>query len=117
MMVFELPGGLFFTQFLLSIGGGSERLQPKTSKEAHAAVTYYTNNKKRMNYAYYRKEGYFIGSGTIESGAKRIGELRWKEAGARWTKNGAVHTAKARTAWLRNQWEPIVSRRSLPLAA
>ena len=26
MMVFELPGGLFFTQFLLSIGGGSERL-------------------------------------------------------------------------------------------
>ncbi len=90
---------------------------PTTSKEAHAAVTYYTNNKKRMNYAHYRKEGYFIGSGTIESGVKRIGELRLKEAGARWTRDGAVHTAKARGAWLGNQWDAIVSRRSLPLAA
>lgn len=91
--------------------------EPTTSKKAHAAVTYYTNNKKRMNYAHYRKEGYFIGSGTIESGAKRIGELRLKEAGARWTRNGAVHTAKTRAAWLGNQWEDIVYRRSLPLAA
>ena len=91
--------------------------KPATSEAAHAAVTFYTNNKKRMNYARYRKEGYFIGSGTIESAAKRLGELRLKEAGARWTRNGAVHTAKARAAWLGGQWDTIVSRRSLPLAA
>ena len=90
---------------------------PATSEAAHAAVTFYTNNQKRMNYARYRKEGYFIGSGTIESAAKRLGELRLKEVGARWTRNGAVHTAKARAAWLGGQWDTIVSRRSLPLAA
>ena len=65
-----------------------------------------------MDYARFREEGYFIGSGTIESAAKRLGELRLKEAGARWTKNGAIHTAKARAAWLGDQWAPIVSRRS-----
>jgi hypothetical protein len=90
-----------------------------TAEAARAAVTFYTNNIDRMDYARFRKEGYFIGSGTIESAAKRLGELRLKEAGARWTRDGAVHTAKARAAWLGQDWEPIVSKRSssvLPLA-
>jgi len=94
--------------------------KPVVSEAVHAAVSFYTNNKERMDYARFREEGYFIGSGTIESAAKRLGELRLKEAGARWTRNGAVFTAKARAAWLGEQWMPIVSRRSnhtLPLAA
>ena len=85
----------------------------------HTTLTFYTNNKKRMDYARFRRDGYFIGSGTIESAAKRLGELRLKEAGACWTQQGAVHTAKARAAWLGDQWNPILSRRSirsLPLA-
>jgi len=90
------------------------------SEAVHATISFYTNNKKRMDYARFREEGYFIGSGTIESAAKRLGELRLKEAGARWTRDGAVFTAKARAAWLSEQWTPILSRRSndcLPLAA
>ena len=89
------------------------------SKAVHAAVSFYTNNKERMDYARFREEGYFIGSGTIESAAKRLGELRLKEAGARWTRDGAVFTAKARAAWLSKQWMPIVAKRSydiMPLA-
>jgi hypothetical protein len=90
-----------------------------TSTVAGAAITFYTNNIDRMDYARFRKEGYFIGSGTIESAAKRLGELRLKVAGARWTRDGAVHTAKARAAWLSQQWEPIVAKRccrNLPVA-
>jgi hypothetical protein len=60
--------------------------QAATSKVACAAVTFYTNNIERMDYARLREEGYFIGSGTIESAAKRLGALRLKEAGARWTR-------------------------------
>jgi len=93
--------------------------KPGMSDAIHTVVTFYTNNKKRMDYARFQAEGYFIGSGTIESAAKRVGELRLKEAGARWTEEGAVATAKARAAWLGDQWNPIVSRRSrqeLPLA-
>jgi len=51
-----------------------------------------------------------------KTGTLTAGELRLKEAGARWSRDGAVHTAKARSAWLGEQWYPIVSRRSLPLA-
>ena len=53
-----------------------------------------------MNYAEYRKKGYAIGSGTVESACKQIATARLKIAGARWIIDGAVATAKARAAWL-----------------
>lgn len=71
-----------------------------------------------MQYALFRLHGYFIGSGTVESAGKQISALRLKRAGARWSEQGAVQTAKARAAWLSGHWEDIASRRAaLPLAA
>lgn len=67
---------------------------------AQRAVTYYTNNQHRMDYAAYRYKGYWIGSGTVESACKQIATARLKIAGARWTLSGAIATAKARAAWL-----------------
>jgi hypothetical protein len=84
--------------------------QPATSTVANAAVTFYTNNIDRMDYARFRKEGYFIGSETMESAVKRLGELRLKVAGARWTRDGTVHTAKARAARLSQQWVSLVAK-------
>ncbi len=78
----------------------------------HQAVTYFTNNQKRMDYARFRQQGYFIGSGTVESGGKQISGLRLKRAGARWTEPGAVATAKARAAWLSGQWDILASKRA-----
>ena len=84
----------------------------------HQAVTYFTNNQQRMDYARFRQKGYFIGSGTVESGGKQISGLRLKRAGARWTEHGAVATAKARAAWLSRHWDILASQRAaLPLAA
>jgi hypothetical protein len=37
-----------------------------------------------MRYAYFRQQGYQIGSGTIESSAKQIGMTRMKVPGAIW---------------------------------
>jgi hypothetical protein len=70
------------------------------AEAAQRAVTYYTNNQHRMDYAEYRKKGYWIGSGTVESACKQIATARLKIAGARWTISGAIATAKARAAWL-----------------
>ena len=81
---------------------------------AQDALSYYCNNQDRMDYAYYREQGYFIGSGTVESACKQIVSLRLKRSGARWTKSGASATAKARTAWLSNQWDELAAP---PLAA
>lgn len=87
---------------------------------AHKAVTYFTNNRHRMDYPTYRAKGYQIGSGTIESGCKQIVTQRLKVAGAIWNVDNAIKTAKARAALLGGQWDTITSRRehlSLPLAA
>lgn len=90
---------------------------PAAEKAIHDAVSYFTNNQKRMDYARFRQQGYFIGSGTVESAGKQIASLRLKRAGARWTKTGAVATAKARAVWLSKQWDDLAARRaSLPLA-
>jgi hypothetical protein len=73
---------------------------PAASQVAHKAVTYYTHNLDRMQYAAFREQGYWIGSGTVESACKQIATARLKISGARWSLKGAVATAKARAAWL-----------------
>lgn len=101
---------IFTCQQLASISAA----QPAVQK----AVSYFTNNQKRMDYARFREQGYFIGSGTVESGGKQISGLRLKRAGARWTQPGAVATAKARAAWLSGQWDVLASKRaSLAMAS
>lgn len=93
-----------------------QQLSSQATTAVHKAVTYFTNNQKRMDYARFRQQGYFIGSGTVESGGKQISGLRLKRAGARWTERGALLTAKARAAWLSGTWEVLAAKRaSLPL--
>jgi hypothetical protein len=74
---------------------------------AQKAITYYTNNEKRMDYARFRQQGYLIGSGTIESACKQIAASRLKCSGARWTLPGVIATAKARAAWLSKTWDSL----------
>lgn len=91
---------------------------PQAGQAAQKALTYYTNNQHRMDYASFRDAGYMIGSGTVESACKQIVSQRLKRPGARWTEAGARLTAKARAAWLSGQWNHLVHLRShLPLAA
>ena len=85
--------------------------------EARKAVTYFSNNINRMRYDQFRAAGFMIGSGTVESACKQIVTQRLKLPGAQWIVPGAVHTAKARSAWLSGSWRSLCDRRSaLPLA-
>lgn len=95
-----------------------QQLAPQATTAVHKAVTYFSNNQKRMDYARFRKLAYFIGSGTVESGGKQISTLRLKRSGARWSERGALLTAKARAAWLSGSWDLLASKRAaLSLAA
>lgn len=90
---------------------------PQAGTVAQKAVTYYTNNQHRLDYARFREAGYLIGSGTVESGCKQIVTKRLKVSGARWTEDGACATAKARASWLSGYWLNLSVRRGqLPLA-
>ena len=83
-------------------------LKPKDDP-AQQAVTYYRNNRQRMDYPTYRAQDYQIGSGTMESGCKRVGLERLKIAGARWTDDGARLVAKARATYLSGDWDKLNS--------
>lgn len=73
-------------------------------------ANYFDQHKERMRYDYFRKQGFQIGSGTIESAAKQIGLMRMKVPGAIWNVDSARKVAKARAAYLSDRWQ------SLPLA-
>ena len=80
---------------------------PQVRSWAEKAITYYTHNEKRMDYARFRQQGYLIGSGTIESACKQIAAPRLKRSGARWSLPGVIATAKARAAWLSKTWDQL----------
>lgn len=84
--------------------------QPGAATAVQKAITYFSNNRERMDYKRFREQGYQIGSGTVESACKQIGTQRLKRPGARWSAEGARLTAKARATWLSNQWDALVAQ-------
>jgi hypothetical protein len=79
---------------------------------AQKAVTYFTHNQHRMDYPIHRKSGYQIGSGTMESAAKQTVAERMKVTGAIWNLDSARLVAKARAAFLSDQWDDLAARRT-----
>ena len=57
-------------------------------KGATKAVAYFRKNKSRMNYNEYRANGWFIGSGVVESACKTVVGARFKQSGMFWSKKG-----------------------------
>lgn len=89
---------------LESIGGLAGQ-----APEAQEALTYLTNNQERMRYATYRAQGLQIGSGSMESGCKYVIGARLKQAGMRWSRQGAQAVAKARAWWKSGRWEEALA--------
>jgi len=56
--------------------------QDRGGETVQKALTYFSNNRQRMDYAASRAKGCQIGSGSIESGCKQIGMQRMKVPGA-----------------------------------
>lgn len=71
---------------------------PDQLKEAQAQIAYLQNHHPFMNYAQYRRRGWFIGSGAVESGCKLIVGQRCKHSGMHWTIPGARNILTMRSA-------------------
>lgn len=81
----------------------------KGSEAAASLIQYYTTNESRMDYAYYATLGCgIIGSGAIESAHKTLVQRRLKQAGQRWSWNGAQNMLNLRTARLNNDWGKVI---------
>lgn len=85
-----------------------------TQDSARRAITYFFNNRHRMRYPEYRAQGYHIGSGTIESGCKRVIGARLKQAGMKWRVVGARQVIKARATHLSGEWDDFCDQRETP---
>ena len=64
-----------------------------------------------MNYPAYREQGLQIGSGTIESGCKRVVKARLDQAGMSWYVEGARAVLKARADYLSGQCDDFWKNR------
>jgi hypothetical protein len=93
-----------------------DHLQPLAASvpEAQRAITYFTHNQTRMDYARYRQLGLQIGSGTIESACKHLIAARLKQAGMRWQTENARCLAKLRARLKSNRWAQTLALRPLP---
>lgn len=76
-------------------------------------ITYFTNNKERMHYNEYRKNGYHIGSGTVESACKHVVGQRLKQAGMRWSVDGANAILQLRILWKNGEWNRFWNSRKV----
>jgi len=68
-------------------------------KSKNKLLTYLTNNKKRINYGKFLREGLLIGSGAIESANRDVVQKRMKLSGQRWTIQGAKQMLNLRTCY------------------
>ena len=77
-----------------------------TRKEKlHKAISYFTNQKSRMNYYALVKEGLPIGSGVTEAACKMIVKQRLCQSGMKWRERGASIILSLRTLERSNRWE------------
>lgn len=69
---------------------------------------YIVNNRERIKYKSYKENGYYIGSGPIESGNKVVIQQRMKQSGMRWGIGGGQYIAALRAKYESNLWTDVV---------
>ncbi|NLT72368.1 MAG: hypothetical protein GXX91_16970, partial [Verrucomicrobiaceae bacterium] len=89
-------------------------LSPSPASEAmEKKIAYLENHRSRMDYARYRREGLFIGSGIVEAGCKKVIGQRFKASGMFWSEPGARNLLHIRTAILsQNRFNDFWNTRS-----
>lgn len=69
--------------------------------------TYLEHNKDKIDYSAYEHNGWFVGSGAIESSNKTVAQLRLKQAGMRWSVDGANYIISLRCMYESDNWNKI----------
>jgi hypothetical protein len=87
--------------------------KPAVREQYETTTTYIRNNLHRMDYPTFIANGWFIGSGSVESACKTVVGQRLKLAGMRWGEQGTDEMCHLR-ALLKSegtQWEAFWARK------
>lgn len=87
-----------FSEFPLNTEEQSEKVRVESN--------YFMQNKKRMQYQDFRKQGLFVGSAVIEATCKNVIGKRLKQSGMMWSVTGANKIAALRCAVMSGFFEP-----------
>lgn len=75
--------------------------------KVRTGVGYLFNHRWRMRYQQFREAGYPLGSGTVESACKVVMQERMKQAGMRWSREGAQAMLALRSVLLSECWDDV----------
>jgi hypothetical protein len=85
-----------------------ETLRPKSGDAKdflRQSLGYFRTHEQRMNYGELRAQGYFIGSGVIESSCKHVVAARLKQAGMKWSPEHVPKMLAVRVCRASGWWE------------
>jgi hypothetical protein len=80
------------------------RKKPAVTRGFSRESGYFKNNRNRMNYLEMRSDGWLLGSGTVESGAKQI-KMRMAGPGMKWSRTGAQGLLLLRTQIMSDRFD------------
>jgi hypothetical protein len=89
-------------------------------KKVDAAISYFTNQGPRMNYAKFRSQNLPIGSGITEAACKTIIKQRFCRSGMKWKDKGASIVLSLRCLDKSDRWDQFwdkINQYGIPLAA
>lgn len=98
----------FFEDRVDAVISRIKRLKPRTAKAKEVrddAITYFQNNRERMQYKTFLEQGFYIGSGVVESGCRHVVGLRLKRPGMRWVKEKANAVLQVRIAKINRRFD------------
>lgn len=80
-------------------------LEAADRKEIDTVCTYFENNRDRMRYDEYLREGYPIATGVIEGACRHLVKDRMERSGMRWVLEGAGPMLQLRAAYQSTSWD------------
>lgn len=104
------------TQQAYLLDNQSEKVEASIAKLTHLAVDernklvgYLVNNRHRMRYGDYRKQGFLIGSGPIEAAHRTVLQVRMKRSGQRWANAGCDNMVRLRVAYKSSKFDQVTN--------
>ena len=82
------------------------RAQGRQRKRLEIQLTYFRNQRNRMCYAEYIRQGLPIASGVIEATCKTLVTQRMKQSGMAWTQTGGQAILTLRSLIQSDRWQP-----------